>query len=105
MSKEFNIPVDDNEITVEEGVMSLKAYPNPFKGMANIEFSVPESGKATVEVYNIVGKRVATLFSGEVEEGNSYTEVFQAGELSTGIYLIRLSTATESLVERIILAD
>ncbi|MBT4730078.1 MAG: T9SS type A sorting domain-containing protein, partial [Bacteroidetes bacterium] len=95
----------DNEITVEEGVMSLKAYPNPFKGMANIEFSVPESGKATVEVYNIVGKRVVTLFSGEVEEGNSYTEVFQAGELSTGIYLIRLSTATESLVERIILAD
>ncbi|MBT5528281.1 MAG: T9SS type A sorting domain-containing protein, partial [Cytophagia bacterium] len=96
---------EESLIIADEGVMSLKAYPNPFKGMANIEFSVPESGKATVEVYNIVGKRVATLFEGEVEKGNSYTEVFHAGELSTGIYLIRLSTATESLVERIILAD
>jgi hypothetical protein len=95
----------DQYINSEEGQISLKAYPNPLTTIANIEFSVPESGQAKVEVYNMLGMKVATLFDEEVEEGYAYTSVFYANELAKGVYLIRLTTGTESLVERIILAD
>jgi len=87
------------------GENKLKAYPNPFSNVANVEFSAVESGQAKVEVYDMVGQRVATLFDGEVEAGDSYMEVFHADNLSTGVYFIRLTTGDSSLVKRIILAD
>ncbi|MBT5419641.1 MAG: HYR domain-containing protein, partial [Candidatus Cloacimonetes bacterium] len=95
----------DNEITVEEGVMSLKAYPNPFTGMANIEFSVPNEGKVVLEVYNMMGQKVAKLFDGNVESGAVYTEVFTPQNLTSGIYFVKLTGGAENLFERIMLID
>lgn len=68
----------------------VKAYPNPFNETATIEFSVAETGNATVEVYSLTGTKVATVFNNEVEAGAIQKVEFNANNLSNGIYIYRL---------------
>jgi len=57
---------EDNVIPTE---FSLgQNYPNPFNPVTNISFSVPQSMTATIEVYNILGKKVRTVFDGMAYE-------------------------------------
>ena len=44
----------------------MQNYPSPFTGATQIMFGAPFTGQMTLEAYNIIGQKVATLFSGEV---------------------------------------
>ncbi len=67
-------------------------YPNPFNPATTIDFTVPETGYATLKVYNLAGEEVNTLVDGMVERGlNSIS--FDAGALSTGVYFYTLESA------------
>lgn len=76
-------------------------YPNPFNPSTQISFSVPTAGKVMVKVFNIQGQEVATLFNGNVAQGNK-TLTFDASNLASGIYLYRMEadnfTATRKMV-------
>jgi hypothetical protein len=78
------------------GAYSLSQnYPNPFNPSTTINFSVPAATKARVEIYNILGNRVATIFDGVAQAGDN-TVVWdgnnEAGEAAaTGIYFYRLT--------------
>ena len=65
-------------------------YPNPFNPSSMIEFAVPQSGRATLKVYNLLGQEVATLFDGDAETGKIYTALFDASHLASGVYFYRL---------------
>jgi hypothetical protein len=64
-------------------------YPNPFNPTTTISFTLPESGKINLIVYNIIGERVAQLFNGYKEAG-IHTINFNASELNSGIYIYKL---------------
>ncbi|HEX2865720.1 MAG TPA: cytochrome c3 family protein [Ignavibacteriales bacterium] len=69
-------------------------YPNPFNPTTQIEFSVPNASRVTLNIYNIVGQLVATLVNGEFVPGN-YTATWNGRDLSgsmsaSGIYLYRI---------------
>jgi hypothetical protein len=70
-------------------------YPNPFNPSTTISFSLPESGKVILKIYNVIGKEIKTLVDGYREAG-IYTVNFNAesavGGLASGMYLYRLST-------------
>lgn len=56
--------------TPRGGSLALQsARPNPFRNATSIEYSLGERGPAEVGVYDIVGRRVATLFKGIAEPG------------------------------------
>jgi hypothetical protein len=60
----------DDEIAPDEFTtnhISLKAEPNPFSDNLIIEFSLPIDTKAKVEIYNLSGQRLATVFDGDVK--------------------------------------
>lgn len=75
-------------------------YPNPFNPSTNIEFSVPERGKATVKVYDIQGREVAVLFDGEAEAGRIYRLTFDASRLASGTYIYDAQFGGQRIVRK-----
>jgi len=73
-------------------------YPNPFNPTTNIKFSLPVKSEVNLEIYNIIGQKVAVLINKELEAGYHSVE-FSASSarslLSSGVYIYRL-TATGS---------
>lgn len=64
-------------------------YPNPFQRSTLIRFELPAAGKAEVAVYDIRGRKVATLFEGVKSAGLASVE-WNAGSHPSGIYFCRL---------------
>lgn len=71
-------------------------YPNPFNPSTNISFTLPNNGHIKLEVFNLLGQKVATIIDAPRSAGNHAIK-FDASKLSSGIYLYRLST--ENFVE------
>lgn len=66
-------------------------YPNPFNPSTTINYSVAEQGPVNLEVYNVVGQKVATLVNTNQPIGN-YSIKFDASKLASGIYIYRITT-------------
>ncbi|MBC8424305.1 proprotein convertase P-domain-containing protein [bacterium] len=70
-------------------------YPNPFNPSTTIKFAVPRTGHASLDVYDLAGRHVRTLISGELA-ANEYTVIWDgkngAGrQVASGTYYYRLT--------------
>ncbi|MDP2236801.1 MAG: MBG domain-containing protein, partial [Bacteroidales bacterium] len=76
---------------LESGEMISSAYPNPFKDMATINFTLPEAGKVTIVVYNKFGQEVKTLVNDNREAGVQYKVELNSYDLTgSGTYFYRI---------------
>jgi hypothetical protein len=67
-------------------------YPNPFNPSTTIAYGLMKSGEVKLEVYNILGEKVATLVDG-VQNTGTYQLTWRPENLASGVYLYRLETA------------
>jgi len=65
-------------------------YPNPFNTSTTIGYDLPRASLVTLEVYNLVGQKVATLVNG-YEQAGYRTVNWNAAEVTTGIYYYKLT--------------
>jgi hypothetical protein len=76
-------------------------YPNPFNPVTTIQFSLEKSGKTVLEIYNVLGQKVATLVDGNLSAG-AYRYQWNASGMASGIYFYRLRSdnfvATKKMV-------
>ncbi|HEY5968718.1 MAG TPA: T9SS type A sorting domain-containing protein [Chitinophagaceae bacterium] len=77
-------------------------YPNPFTTKANIQFTASESGRAIVELYNIAGTKIRTLFSANVVEGEVYNTSFGDAFLPGGVYVFTISNGKQKHTGKLI---
>lgn len=97
-----NIPTTVEEVTPAEFALSQN-YPNPFNPATNITFSVEKSGHATLEVFDLLGRSVATLFNGRAESRSTNRVIFDATDLSAGLYVYVLTSHGVREVRRALL--
>jgi hypothetical protein len=77
-------------------------FPNPFNPSTEIRFHLPQGGQVSLIVYNMLGQEVATLVNG-VKTAGSYSVSFDAGDLSSGMYLYRLQAAGFADMKKLVL--
>ncbi|HZW40489.1 MAG TPA: S8/S53 family peptidase [Ignavibacteriaceae bacterium] len=65
-------------------------YPNPFNPSTNIKFTLPEQMHIKMSLFNIIGKEIKTLVDDNMERG-AHTYTLNAGDLSTGVYFVKIS--------------
>jgi len=78
------------------------AYPNPFNPSTTIMFDLPEASKVRLVVYDMLGREVAVLADGERPAGH-YSLRFDAGKLSSGMYIYRLQTNNYTQTKKLML--
>lgn len=66
-------------------------YPNPFNPNTQIRYSIPKATVVKLEVYDMLGKKVATLVN-ERKSSGQYLVNFDASQLSSGVYIYSIQT-------------
>ena len=77
-------------------------FPNPFNPSTTIRYGLPRRTPVSLGVYNMLGRKVAQL-KDEVEEAGMHEVIWEAGDLSSGIYFIHFQAGEFRQVKRMIL--
>ena len=100
---------DKVEVTVNRPVLvatdyNLKAYPNPFQQYITIEFTGVEKEDAFLQIYNLQGILLETLYRGKTETGQTYRFQFDGSRYPAGSYLSKLVCGKNAFTNVLILA-
>ena len=100
---QFGAPtaVKDNK-QVERNYALSQNYPNPFNPSTTISFVVPERTNVSLNIYNQLGQKVATLFDG-VKDAGQHSISWNAGNMSSGVYFYELKTEKFSSIKKLML--
>jgi len=95
-----NATINGNEIPDDYSLS--QNYPNPFNPVTTIEYSIPKSGLVALDVYNVLGKNIATLVNESQDAGNYQIE-FKGNNLPSGTYFYRFQSGNFIQVRKMIL--
>jgi len=79
-----------------------ETYPNPFNGELRVTFSLIESGKTLLRAFDLTGREVGIIVSGNLEAGQ-HRVVWQATDIPTGLYMLRLESAGRNSCVKVLL--
>ncbi len=110
-SRDFNGTVHDYpdrvSVKVEAGATVVydyhlaQNYPNPFNPSTRIEYGLKARGLVTIQLYDVLGRLVATLVN-EVKEAGNYAVTFNASGLSSGVYFYRYTAGGKTFTKQML---
>jgi len=77
-------------------------YPNPFNPSTTINFSIQKAGMVTLKIYNVLGQQVTSIVNENLKAG-TYSYVFDASRLSSGVYFYSLNAGSFNQVKKMML--
>ena len=96
LAQPFNIhwTIDQGNVGIDDlfnkEALSLQLFPNPTDGNSSLRFELPEATQSEIAIYDMMGRQVNQIQSGELYRGHHEFELNMDG-LTDGIYLVRLS--------------
>jgi 1,4-alpha-glucan branching enzyme len=88
--------------------MRITIYPNPANNQSIIQYDLPESGNLTIDVLNITGQALTTLYSGFKAKGVQRVSLagtaFTTAKLAPGTYLLKMTVNGKSKVQQFIVS-
>ena len=90
----------DDELTTANNFKLHSAYPNPFNPSTKIRFDLTEVDMVSMDIFDISGRQVATLIN-EIMIPGSHEVNWNPGELSSGVYLIKLNAGENSMNQKV----
>ena len=98
-----NTPLSVGDLnTLPDKYFLYPNYPNPFNPTTLIKFSIPQMQHVTLKVYDLLGNEVATLVN-KIKQAGTYSLEFNAGHLSSGLYMYRIQAGIYSQTRKMIL--
>ena len=109
-TREFETPEEgiltsfenESESDLPKAFQLKQNYPNPFNPSTTISYDIARAGMVKLEVFDVLGRKVAELANGRKSAGN-YTVNFNAGNLSSGMYIYRLQAGGKVFTEKMML--
>jgi hypothetical protein len=92
-------------ITVERGVTEVQLLgtsPNPAQQRATVRYALPEKQKASIRLYDVLGRQVRTVVS-STQEGR-HQRALDVGALPSGVYFLRLRAGGETRTQKLTIA-
>lgn len=107
MDTKVSVNENNNLINIPNDFKLYANFPNPFNPSTTISYSLPKTGKVSVEVFDIMGRKVKTLFKGVQESGLNYLEWNSTNDFNTnvssGIYFYNIKSSFGTLTGKMIL--
>jgi plastocyanin len=94
--------VDENSVNTPGAVELAQNYPNPFNARTVIGYSLPQPAHVTVEVFNVLGQKVETLFD-ERQDAGTHQVTWDASKQNSGVFFYRLSALNQTKTGRMTL--
>lgn len=92
---------DDFKVRLNSYIL-FQNYPNPFNSTTNIRYTIPQSGKVKLEVFDILGNEIAAIVN-ENQPAGIYEVEFNAEDLPSGIYFYSLTSGNFTATKKLIL--
>lgn len=81
---------DENPL-IPQSLRLDQNYPNPFNPSTVISYALPKEAEISIVLYDMLGRKVATIFEG-IQQAGTYSYQYQPVSLSSGIYIYQLKT-------------
>ncbi|MFT4605153.1 MAG: hypothetical protein ACI9W4_001892, partial [Rhodothermales bacterium] len=98
-----SITLTRGTVTANEGDADLPTefalkgnYPNPFNPTTSIQFDLPETADVSITVTDMLGREVMNVPTQSMQAGSGLAVQVQAGSLSSGLYLYRVTARSAS---------
>jgi hypothetical protein len=89
------VGIDYEDMPIPDDLLVFQNYPNPFNSNTTIIFDIQYATEIRINIYNLLGRRVTTLFDGN-EPAGSHAISWEAGDLPSGIYFARLEAGEQT---------
>jgi len=97
-----------NDLDAIPESIAVVAYPNPFQSYMTIELGLPEASDVSIDVYDLLGKRVTTLIKGESLNAGTHAVQWSGDDaigrpLANGIYVFAIQTGASRITKKVVL--
>ena len=92
----------DENTSIIDSYSLIQNYPNPFNPTTTISFTLPEQSNVKLELFDITGRRIAELVDTRFSAG-MHDVTYDASDLSSGVYLLRMSAGVNVFTKKMTL--
>jgi hypothetical protein len=89
-------PAQPNSFTLNQN------YPNPFNGMTTIKYSLAEASFVSIDIYDLLGRKMGSVFSGFKDAG-SHSAIWNSRDTPSGAYFYQINTGKRTLRNKMML--
>ncbi|MBO9564206.1 MAG: DUF1939 domain-containing protein [Niastella sp.] len=91
------------EVSPDKPAISVKNYPDPFSSSTTISFTLPTSSLTNLQLFNLQGQLVKQVIQKELT-GGQHKVLLHTADLAPGIYMLKLTTGTETKLHKMLLS-
>ena len=96
------LSVKSMEVRDFSSIVDLKQnYPNPFTPQTTIQFSIFKAGFVNLQIFDLLGKEVASIISGYLQPG-PYTVIWNSNNVPSGVYYYKITNDNTSKIKKLI---
>jgi hypothetical protein len=95
---------ENTSLVVTNGMSTISSFPNPTNGPSQVVFVTAETGRTLVEVFDMNGRSVSQLYNQVAQAGMEYRLDFNGSDLPNGVYIYKMTTNKESIINKFMIA-